>query len=110
MNKDFHVLTRAKGVRKENPIMTVGKYFPGSNTRTPELREEADKLMGFDDATKEEVKRSKRLKNTYDYEADNYINAKTRSGQAFEGSDFKSDRMKNALKRMLKAGQLKASK
>lgn len=40
------ILTRKEGVREENPLFEIGgKYYPPSNVRTPELREQADKLI-----------------------------------------------------------------
>jgi len=39
------VLTRKEGVRPENPLMTVGGYYPYAKVRTPALRKEADDLM-----------------------------------------------------------------
>lgn len=44
-NRDLLVLTRKQGVRVENPLLTLGKYYPSSRLRTPELRQEADELV-----------------------------------------------------------------
>jgi hypothetical protein len=44
-NRDLKVLTRNQGVRTENPLMTVGDYYPPSHIRTPALRQEADQVL-----------------------------------------------------------------
>lgn len=47
-DRELEVITRKEGVRKENPLFRVGdKYYPPSDIRTPELREEADALSGY---------------------------------------------------------------
>ena len=47
MPDDLMVLTRDQGVRKENPLMTVGRgYYPQTyKVRTPEMRAKADKVL-----------------------------------------------------------------
>jgi hypothetical protein len=46
--RDLDVLTRASGVRKENPLLKLppgDKYYLPSKLRTPALRKEADELL-----------------------------------------------------------------
>ncbi len=51
---DLMVLTRDRGVRKENPLMTVGRgYYPKTlGVRTPAVRKEADAVLAANSPSK----------------------------------------------------------
>ncbi len=54
MPDDLMVLTRDQGVRKENPLMTVGRgYYPRAlKVRTPAIRKEADQVLAASQPSK----------------------------------------------------------